>query len=63
MSTSEIAFSAPQADTVFVNGKIVTVNSTDDVTEALAIRRNRILRVGTRAFVEKPSDLIRDSST
>ncbi len=43
---SEIAFSMPQADTVFVNGRIVTVNSTDDVTEALSIRRNRILRVG-----------------
>jgi len=53
MSTSEIAFSVPQADTVFVNGRIVTVNSTDEVTEALSIRRNRILRVGTRAYVEK----------
>ena len=53
MSTSEIAFSVPQADTVFVNGRIVTVNSTDEVTEALSIRGNRILRVGSRAYVEK----------
>src|SRR6266508_3342907 len=53
MSRSEIAPSIPQADTVFMNGKIVTVNSNDDVTEALSIRRNRILRVGDRAYVEK----------
>ena len=53
MSTAEIAFSVPQADTVFVNGRIVTVNSTDEVTEALSIRGNRILRVGSRAYVEK----------
>ena len=53
MSTAEIAFSVPQADTAFVNGRIVTVNSTDEVTEALSIRRNRILRVGPRAYVEK----------
>ena len=53
MSSSEIAFTTSQADTVFVNGKIVTVNSRDDVSEALSIRRNRILRVGDRAYVEK----------
>jgi len=50
---SEIAFSAAQADIVFVNGKVVTVNSNDDVAEALSIRHNRILRVGARAYVEK----------
>jgi predicted amidohydrolase YtcJ len=53
MSRPEIAFSISQADTVFVNGKIVTVNSRDDVAEALSIRHNRILRVGDRAYVEK----------
>ena len=62
MSTSEIAFSVSQADTVFVNGRIVTVNSTDDVTEALSIRRNRILRVGIVLTLKKPSDPIRKSS-
>ncbi|HEV8721918.1 MAG TPA: amidohydrolase [Candidatus Binatia bacterium] len=36
-----------------MNGRIVTVNSNNDVTEALSIRRNRILRVGDRAYVEK----------
>jgi len=50
---SEIAFSTAQADIVFVNGKIVTINSNDDIAEALSIRHNRILRVGARAYVEK----------
>jgi predicted amidohydrolase YtcJ len=53
MSRSEIEFPISRADTVFVNGKIVTVNSSNDITEALSIRRNRILRVGARAYVEK----------
>ena len=45
--------SIPTADTVFINGKIVTVNSKDEVTEALAVRGKRILRVGSREYVEK----------
>src|SRR5215467_16040978 len=53
MSRSEIELPISQADTVFVNGKIVTVNSNNDITEALSIRRNRILRVGDRGYVEK----------
>jgi predicted amidohydrolase YtcJ len=41
------------ADTTFLNGKIITVNSKDEVAEALAIRGKRILRVGSRAYVEQ----------
>src|ERR1051325_1980093 len=50
---SEITFSTAQADIVFVNGKILTVNSHDDIAEALSVRHNRILRVGTRGYVEQ----------
>jgi predicted amidohydrolase YtcJ len=44
---------APEADSVFLNGKIITVNTKDEVAEALAIRGKRILRVGSRAYVEQ----------
>jgi predicted amidohydrolase YtcJ len=50
---SQIEFPTAEADLVFMNGKIVTVNSNDDVAEALSIRHNRILRVGARAYVEQ----------
>jgi predicted amidohydrolase YtcJ len=50
---SLVTFSTAQADLAFVNGKVITVNSNDDVAEALSIRRNRILRVGARAYVEQ----------
>ena len=43
----------PTADTLFVNGKVVTVNSRDEIVEALSIRGNRILRVGNRPYVEQ----------
>ena len=38
---------APGADTVFLNGKIITVNPKDEIAEAIAVRGNRILRVGS----------------
>jgi predicted amidohydrolase YtcJ len=44
--------SVPTADLVFVNGKVVTVNSKDEVTEALAVRGKRILRVGSGQVVD-----------
>jgi len=53
MSKSEVVTSTPTADTLFVNGKVITVNSRDEVTEALAIRGDRILRVGSRSYIEK----------
>jgi len=53
MSRSEIELPISRADIIFVNGKVVTVNSSNEVTEALSTRRNRILRIGERAYVEK----------
>src|SRR5581483_1140002 len=44
---------APTADRVFLNGKVITVNARDEVAEALAVAGDRILRVGSRAYVEQ----------
>jgi predicted amidohydrolase YtcJ len=41
------------ADTVLVNGKILTVDSQSPVREAIAIRGGRILAVGTTADIRK----------
>src|SRR5262249_46734408 len=46
---------SPTADRVFVNGKVVTVNGRDEVADALATAGNRILRVGSRPYVEQVS--------
>ena len=35
------------ADIIFVNGRVVTVNARDDIVEAVAVVGNRIARVGT----------------
>jgi predicted amidohydrolase YtcJ len=43
----------PTADVVFVNGAVITVNARDEVAEALAISGHRILRVGSRLYVEQ----------
>lgn len=52
-----IAAKAPYAETVIVNGKVITADSDDpeDVTiaEAIAIRDDRILAVGTNADIRK----------
>lgn len=53
MAESDIATSTPTADIAFVGGRIITVNSRDDVVEALSVRGKRILRVGSRPYVEK----------
>lgn len=45
--------SAAPADLAFVNGKVATVNVKDEIVDALAIQANRILRVGTREYVEQ----------
>lgn len=44
---------APAADLILVNGKVITVDSTDRVAEAVAIRGDRIVAVGTTAEIEK----------
>jgi len=44
---------AQSADTVFINGKILTVDSQSSVREAIAIRGGRIQAVGTTADIRK----------
>src|SRR4030081_962497 len=43
---------AQAPDTVLINGKIITVDDRFTIAEALAIRGERILKVGTTAEVE-----------
>lgn len=45
--------SAQQADTVLLNGKILTVDRTSSIREALAIRGGRIVAVGTTADIRR----------
>jgi hypothetical protein len=42
-----------EADTILVNGKIITVDAADSIAEALAIRNGKIVEVGARASVMK----------
>ncbi|MEO7726245.1 MAG: amidohydrolase [Burkholderiales bacterium] len=44
------------ADTILVNGKIVTVDDRFTIAQALAIERGRIVAVGTNAQIEKLVD-------
>ena len=41
------------ADIIIKNGKVLTVNRNDDIAEAVAIRGDRILAVGSNADVEE----------
>jgi predicted amidohydrolase YtcJ len=45
--------SAEVADIIFVNGKIITVDSTDRVAEAVAVKGDKIVAVGTNAEIER----------
>jgi len=48
--------SVPQdlcADLAFLNGKVITVNETDEIVEAVAVRDGRILRVGSNEHVQE----------
>jgi predicted amidohydrolase YtcJ len=47
------AAGAQTADKIFVNGKIVTVDDRFTVAQALAVRGQRIMAVGTSADIEK----------
>lgn len=52
-----------QADQVFLGGKVITIDPEDRVLEALAIKGNRIMTVGSNAEVEKtigPSTKVTD---
>ena len=46
------ASSAPQADLVLAGGPVMTVNATDHIAEAVAVKGDRISAVGTRSEVE-----------
>jgi len=39
-------------ETVFFNGKVITLNSTDDIVEAISVRNGRISRVGSNAEIK-----------
>ncbi len=41
------------ADLIFTNGKVLTVDSHDSVAEALAVRGDRIIAVGTKTDVDR----------
>ncbi len=41
------------ADTILINGKIITGDTRDSIAEALAIKANKVLAVGRRADIEK----------
>ena len=47
------AAQTPPADIVLVNGKIVTVDDRFTIAEALAIRGQRIVAVGSNAEIEQ----------
>ena len=37
------------ADIVFINGSVITVNSKNEICEAVAVREDKIIYVGTNA--------------
>lgn len=41
------------ADTILVNGRVITGDARDSVVEALAIKNGKVLATGTRAAIEK----------
>jgi predicted amidohydrolase YtcJ len=43
----------PRADLLFVNGRVLTIDSSDRVAQAVGIAGNRIVAVGTNADVER----------
>ncbi len=40
------------ADIAFINGKVITVNNNDELTEALAVKENKIVFVGSDAGIK-----------
>ena len=53
ITCSKVASAQAPADVVLLNGKIVTVDDRFAIAEALAIRGERILAVGSNVEVEK----------
>jgi predicted amidohydrolase YtcJ len=52
MIAAPLAALAQTADTVLVNGKVVTVDERFSIAQALAIRGGRVVKVGTSAEIE-----------
>ena len=42
-----MSFDYSYIDTAFINGRVITVNENDDIVEAVGIKGNRIVYVGT----------------
>ena len=51
-ATQIIGVSSFDADVVFIDGRIITVNAHDEVVEALAIKGNRIVAVGSKTEIK-----------
>ena len=51
--TSAVPSLAQVADTIYTNGKIYTVDASQPLAEAMAIKDGRFLAVGSNADVEK----------
>ncbi len=49
-------FAAEPADQIFINGKILTVDANDTVAEAIAIRGDRVLAVGSNEDIKELAD-------
>src|ERR1700694_342111 len=47
---------APAADTILVNGKIITLDGASSVAQAIAIQGDRILAVGSNEEVRRRAD-------
>lgn len=50
---TRIESSVPTADTVFVNGTVITVDRSDSIVQAVAIRNGMILETGTKEAVSR----------
>ena len=55
LATPQIRAQQPRADLILVNGRVLTVDATDRVAQAVAIAGNRIVAVGTNAEVARAS--------
>ena len=52
-ASASLAAQQPRADLILVNGRVLTVDASDRVAQAIAISGNRIVAVGTNADVER----------
>ena len=50
---SVIQIQAQTADKVLINGNIITVNSTNDIVEAVAIKDSLFIKIGTNEEIQE----------